>query len=48
LFKGGGKELKKIIYELISKILEEEIIPHEWKCGICPIDKKGDVMIYDN
>ena len=34
LIKGGGKELKKVIYELILKILEEEIIPHEWKCGI--------------
>lgn len=49
LIKGGGKELKKVIYELISKTLEEEIKPHEWKCGIiCPIDKKEDVMIYDH
>jgi hypothetical protein len=39
--KGGGKELKKVNYELISKILEEEIIPHERKyCIICPVDKK--------
>jgi hypothetical protein len=45
----GGKELKKVIYKLISKILEKEIIPYERKCGtICPIDKKADVMIYDN
>jgi hypothetical protein len=48
MIKGGGKELKKVIYELISKILEEEIIIYEWKRGIiCPIGKKGDVMIYD-
>jgi hypothetical protein len=49
LIKGEGKELKKLIYELISKLLEEEITPLEWKCVIiCPIDKKGDVMIDDN
>jgi hypothetical protein len=27
----------------------EEIIPHEWKCGvICPVCKKGDMIICDN
>jgi hypothetical protein len=31
LIKQGGKEIKKVIYELISKMWEEEIIPHEWK-----------------
>jgi hypothetical protein len=42
--KEGGKELKKVIYDFVSKILEEEIRPHEWKCGIlCPIYKEGDV-----
>jgi hypothetical protein len=31
------------------KIWEEEIIPREWKYGIiCPIDKKGDVVMCDN
>jgi hypothetical protein len=45
----GGRELKKVIYELILKIWEEEIIPHEWKYGIiCPIHKKGDTTICDN
>jgi hypothetical protein len=35
-----GKELKKVIYEFISKIWEKEVVPHEWKCGvICPIHK---------
>ena len=29
LIKEGGKELKKVIYELISKIWEEESIPHD-------------------
>jgi len=34
-----GQELKKVI----SKIWEEETIPHEWKYGIiCPIHKEGD------
>ena len=32
LIKHGGKELKKVIYELIPKVLEEEIIPHEKIC----------------
>jgi hypothetical protein len=31
LVKERGKELRKIIYELISKIWKEEIIWHEWK-----------------
>jgi len=30
----GGKELKKVIYEPISKIWVEEIVLHEWKHGI--------------
>jgi len=43
LIKKGGKELKKVIYELILQIWEEEIIPKEWKCGISfPVNKKGD------
>jgi hypothetical protein len=49
LIKEGGIKLKKVIYELILKIWEEEIIPHERKYGIiCPIHKKGDTMICDN
>jgi len=47
--KRVGKELKKVIYKLISKVWEEEIIPQEWKYGIkCSICKKGDVMMCDN
>jgi len=39
----GGKRIKKVIYEPISKIWEEEIVPQKWKFGmICPIDKKRD------
>jgi len=43
-----GKELKNIIYELISNVWEEEAVPHEWKYGIiCPTHKKGDVIMCD-
>jgi hypothetical protein len=49
LMKERGKNLKKVIYELMLKIWEEEIIPHEWKYGImCPNDMKGDVVMWDN
>ena len=42
LIKKGGKEFKKVIYELILQIWEEEI-PQEWKYGISfPVHKKGD------
>ena len=48
LIKEGGKEHKKVIYELSSKIWEEEIISHGWKYGIiCQIQKKGDVITSD-
>jgi len=40
-----GQELKKVI----SKIWEEETIPHEWKYDIiCPIHKEGDEMMCDD
>jgi hypothetical protein len=40
LIKESGKNPKKVIYELVLKMWEEDIIPHEWKYGIiCPIDK---------
>ena len=49
LIKWGGKELKEFIYELIYKIWAEEVISQEWEYGIiCPIHKKGDVMLCDN
>ena len=47
--KRGGKELKNVIYELISRIRKEQIIPHNWKYGIMrSIDKNGDVVMRDN
>jgi len=39
LIKEGGKELKKVIYELISKIWEVDVVPQEWNYGIFPIHK---------
>jgi hypothetical protein len=43
-----GKELKRVILEPISKVWEEEAVPHEWKNGIlCPIHKQGDVIMCD-
>jgi len=40
LIKEGGKELKKVIFELILKIWED-VIPQEWNYGmIFPIHKK--------
>jgi hypothetical protein len=49
LIKWGEEELKMVIYELISKIQEEEVTPHKWKYGIiCPIHQKGDVMISED
>jgi hypothetical protein len=42
--KERGKELRKVIYKFVSKIWEEGIRPHEWKCGIlCPVHKEGVV-----
>jgi hypothetical protein len=44
MIKKGGRELKKVIYDLILKMWEEE-----WKCGIiCPIHRKGGMMMCDN
>jgi len=41
LIKEGGKEPKKVIYELISKIWED-VIPQEWNYGmIFPINGEG-------
>jgi hypothetical protein len=42
LIKEGRKVLMKVIYELVLKIWEKEIIPQERKYGIvCQIYKKG-------
>ena len=49
LIKQGGKELKRRIHKLITKIWEEETLPTEWTEGIiCLIYKKGDRMICSN
>jgi acid phosphatase class B len=41
--------LKNVIYEIISNIWEEEIIPHEWKCDIIyPVHEKGEVIMCGN
>jgi hypothetical protein len=49
LIKEGGKELKKVIYELISKIWED-VITQEWNYGmIFPIPKKmGGGSMHDD
>jgi hypothetical protein len=48
LVKEGGEELK-VIYELILKVWEEEIVPQKQKYGIvCPIHKKRDVLVWDS
>jgi hypothetical protein len=39
--KKEERELKKIIYENILKIWEDQIVPQWWKCGIiCPIHRR--------
>jgi hypothetical protein len=49
LINERGQERKKSLYELISKIWEEKIIPHAWKNSIiCPIHKKEKEMMCDN
>jgi hypothetical protein len=49
MLKQKMKELKKVIYEIISKIWEEEVTPHGWQYGIkCPILKKGDRIMCDS
>jgi len=48
LIKEGGKDLKKVIYEIILKISDQVITTQEWKyCVICTI-RKGDVLMCDN
>ena len=45
LIKEGGKEFEKVVYELVSKIWTEEIVPHGI---ICSIHRRGDMMMCDN
>jgi hypothetical protein len=49
LFKQGGTELKKGMFQLILRIWVDEELPHDWNFGIiCPILKEGDPMAYSN
>jgi hypothetical protein len=48
LIKEGGKDPKKVIYKIIFKIREQEIITQEWKYGIMCKIHKGDVLMCDN
>ncbi|PNF23327.1 hypothetical protein B7P43_G15831, partial [Cryptotermes secundus] len=49
LVKFAGPEYAKHLHQLISKIWITEIIPEEWNLStVCPIHKKGDVMICSN
>lgn len=49
VLKNGGEELTLEIWKLICKIWECEQTPDDWKEAIvCPVFKKGDVMICGN
>jgi len=49
LIKEGGKQLMEVIYELVSKIWEEEVTQREGKYGImCPVLREWDVTMWDN
>jgi hypothetical protein len=42
LIKEDGQDLKKVIYEIVLRIREQELTPQEWKCGMmCTFHKKG-------
>jgi sorting nexin-29 len=46
LVKFAGQEYVKHLHQLIAKIWITETIPEEWYLSIvCPIHKKGDVMV---
>jgi hypothetical protein len=49
LVKFAGPEYVKHLHQLIAKIWITETIPEEWYLSIvCPIHKKGDVMVCSN
>jgi hypothetical protein len=45
----AGPEYVKHVHQLIAKIWITETVPEEWYLSIvCPIHKKGDVMVCSN
>jgi len=49
LLKHTGQEFSKCVHKLLGQIWNNEIIPEEWNLSIiCPIHKKGDIMICSN
>jgi hypothetical protein len=49
LSQNTGQEFSKCVDKLLGQIWNNEIIPEEWNLSIiCPIHKKGDVMICSN
>ncbi|KAL4092204.1 hypothetical protein QTP88_026743 [Uroleucon formosanum] len=49
LLKKGGKEMAKMIWDLIGSIRRKESLPEDWKTVIiCPIYKNGDAQDYNN
>lgn len=49
LMKYAGPEYIKHLHQLMVKVWINEIIPEEWNLGImCPIHKKGDIMVCSN
>merc|ERR1711867_275901 len=48
-WKSGGVVSEKILYSLLNKIWEKEVIPEDWKKGILiKLPKKGDLTEYKN
>jgi hypothetical protein len=49
LVKFAGPEYVKYLHQLLAKVWITESIPEEWYLSIvCPIHKKGDVMVCSN
>lgn len=45
LYKYGGEDLHKVMYDLVLTIWQDERMPRQWSNAIiCPIHKKGDLL----